>query len=200
MRWAASSYIILGLRREIIVKGELQLPKCIHWWTFTVRFSCFNPSEVSQVLFFLIYSILLERVILNFASEPAARDCEERGGLREHIPMPWLYTGSGLEGISEVASLEAVFWKLPTSGQLWAKWFPLSVSASETAHITFRGTPFLLWQVQTELSRSCVMLTSVPWTFHSVAPSLPSGVTKNSLQTQLHKVAFISLGVSSFSA
>lgn len=46
---------------------------------------------------------------MNVASEPAARDCEESSGLREHAHMPWLYTGSGLEGISEVASLEAVF-------------------------------------------------------------------------------------------
>ena len=75
-----------------------------------MTFSCYNPSEVPQVLFFfLIYSVLLERVILNFASEPAAHDCEESGGWREHVPMPWLYTGSGLEGISEVSSLEAIF-------------------------------------------------------------------------------------------
>lgn len=78
-----------------------------------MTFSCYNPSEVPQVLFFfLIYSVLLERVILNFASEPAAHDCEESGGWREHVPMQVvyrLYTGSGLEGISEVASLEAVF-------------------------------------------------------------------------------------------
>lgn len=75
-----------------------------------MTFSCCNPSEVSQVLlFFLIYSILLERVSLNFASEPAAHDCEESGCWREPVPMPWLYTGSGLEGVSDVASLEAVF-------------------------------------------------------------------------------------------
>lgn len=92
--------------------------------------------------------------------------------------MPWVYSSRPGRYFRSHVSWSCILIH-PTSGQLWAKWFPFSGSASARAHVTFRDTHFLFWQVQTEPGHSCVKLTSVPWTFHPVALSLPSGITKS---------------------
>lgn len=95
------------------------------WWTFTVTASCNNCSEVSQVLwFFLIYSSLLGRVILPL--NLLLMTVKEAVVGENIFPCPGC-TVPGLEGISEVMSLEAVFWYIQPPGSSGLNGFPFLV-------------------------------------------------------------------------